>query len=288
MNSSLVSTIEIRTIRLWKRCWPLKWGENLPARFLACATKVGLLPPIWLEFERNLWMKVDIRDVLQGTLLLEGPWEPQTTQYIHTTLADGHVFLDIGANSGYFALLASRCVGPRGKVFAIEPNPAMAEQVRQNVARSGLTNVVVEELACSSSAGVRDLYLGPPGNTGITSLSSANVRSDECVSVNCVPADALVEKYDISRIDLVKIDVEGAELEVLRGMTDILKRFRPKIIIELLPSLLAGFSATIEDVTDQLARFGYSMSTLEGQHSNYLCTGALEGVQTPIERRMNV
>src|SRR6202035_1240641 len=102
MSNSLVSAIEIQTIRFWKHCWPLKWGGNLPNRLFARAIKVGLLPPIWFEFEPDLWMKLDIRDVLQGTLLSEGPWAPKTTRYICSTLMDGQVFLDIGANSGYF------------------------------------------------------------------------------------------------------------------------------------------------------------------------------------------
>jgi FkbM family methyltransferase len=205
-------------------------------------------------------------------------WEPKTTQYLCSKLQPGQVFVDIGANAGYFTLLASRLAGASGKVLAVEPNPRMAEQVRQNVLRSGLTNVVLEQVACSNATSVRTLYLGGAYNTGSTSLCARNLRYTESIRVNCMPADTLVERHALTRLDIVKIDVEGAELDVLRGMTAILKQLRPNIIIELVPSLLEGFSATIDEVLKYLAAFDYSVSSL-AEHCNYLCT--------PLDQRSN-
>jgi len=264
-----LSAIQVGTTRLWKRSWPLKWGSEFPNRLLARATKMGLLRPIWFEFRPGLWMKCDWRELVQETLLSEGIWEPKTTDYLCSALLPAQVFVDIGANVGYFTLLAARCVGPLGKVLAVEPNPAMTEQLRQNIARSGLTNVVAEVVACSASTGVCRLYTGGPYNTGRSSLCSRNLQWTASVDVNCVPADILAEKHALPRIDLVKIDVEGAELEVLRGMRDILKHWRPKIVIELLPSLLEGFSTTFNEVLEYMAGLGYSIRPL-GEHSNYL------------------
>ncbi len=271
VTGSFVSTLEVGAVRAWRRFWPLKYGKDIPERLIGRAIRMGVLHPIWLEFESGLWMKCDIREMHQGTLISEGPWEPVTTQYILASLKEGQVFLDIGANAGYFTLLASRCVGQQGSVVAVEPNPVMTEQIRQNVARSRLTNVLVEQVACSAATEIRKLYLAEQNNTGTSSLCNYHGRQSKFVEVSCLPVDLIVEKHDLSRVDLVKIDVEGAELEVLRGMNSTLKRFRPKIIIELLPSLLRGFSVSREDVTDHLACLGYSISLLDAQHSNYLC-----------------
>jgi FkbM family methyltransferase len=128
------------------------------------------------------------------------------------------VFVDIGANAGYFALLASRSVGASEKVLAVEPNPTMAQQVRQNVARSGLLNVTTEEVACAGVAGVQTLYLGDAYNIGSTSLCGENVTWTKSAEVKCTPVDVLVERHALTRVDVVKIDVEGTELEVPRGI----------------------------------------------------------------------
>jgi FkbM family methyltransferase len=278
--STLFSSIEVGTIRLWNHLWPFKIGKEAPNRLLARAANLGLVRPIWFEFRPGLWMQLDIRELVQETLLLEGIWEPKTTQYLCDSLGPGQVFLDIGANAGYFSLLASRRVGESGKVLAIEPNPAMANQLLQNVQRSRLTNVAIIEAACSDSVEVRDLYVGNAYNTGNSSLSHDNLAWTKSVKVNCATVDLLIEQYGLYHVDLVKIDVEGAELQVLQGMQTTLKRFRPKIITELSPSLLEGFSITLDTVRQYFRGQGYSVTPLEedcmGRTTNYLCV--------PVER----
>lgn len=268
--STLFSSIELGTIRLWNRFWPFSLGKELPNRLLARATDMGLVRPIWFEFQPGLWMKADIRELLQETLLLESVWEPKTTRYLCDSLGPGQVFLDIGANAGYFSLLASRCVRESGKILAVEPNPAMAEQLRRNVERSGLSNIVIAETACSDSVGLCDLYVGNAYNTGTSSLSRTNLAWTKSIRVPCTTADLLIQTYELRRLDLVKIDVEGAELSVLCGMAAALKCLRPKIIIELVPSLLEGFSTTVTAVTEYLSAFHYCVRSLQ-EHSNYLC-----------------
>ena len=273
--STFLSSIEVGTIRLWNHFWPFKIGKEMPNRLLARATNMGLVRPIWFEFRPGLWMQLDIRELVQETLLLEGIWEPKTTRYLCDSLSSGAVFLDIGANAGYFSLLASRCVGESGKVLAVEPNPAMAKQLRQNTERNGLTNIAIAETACSDSIEVRDLYVGNAYNTGNSSLSRDNLAWTKSVKVTCTTVDLLVETHHLQRVDLVKIDVEGAELQVLRGMSTTLRRLRPKIITELSPSLLKGFSVALDTVEEYFRALGYSVSPLEedcmGRTTNYLC-----------------
>jgi len=268
--SAFLSSIEVGAIRLWNRFWPFSLGKEVPNRLLARAANLGIVRPIWFEFRPGLWMQLDIRELVQETLLLEGIWEPKTTRYLCASLGAGAVFLDIGANAGYFSLLASRCVGESGKVLAVEPNPAMAKQLSQNKERNGLTNIAIAEVACSDSIEVRNLYVGNAYNTGNSSLSRHNLAWTKSVGVSCTTADLLIKNYNFQNIDLVKVDVEGAELQVLRGMTTILRRLRPRIIIELVPSLLEGFSTTVGAINEYLVAFHYRTFSLE-EHSNYLC-----------------
>ena len=273
--NALLSSIEVGSIRLWNRYWPFDRGKELPNRLFSRATNWGLLAPVWHEFQPGLWMRLDIREIGQETILMESIWEPKTTRYLCETLGPGQVFLDIGANAGYFSLVASRCVGDSGKVLAVEPNPPMAGQVRQNVRRSGLRNIAVAETACTDSVEERELFIGNAYNTGNSSLSRENLAWTKSVKVACTTVDRLVEEYQLHRVDLVKIDVEGAELQVLRGMRDTLARFRPKVVTELSPRLLEGFSITLDTVQEHLTRQGYTVMPLEedcmGRTTNYRC-----------------
>jgi FkbM family methyltransferase len=276
--NALLSSIEIGSIRLWNRYWPFGLGKELPNRLFSRATNWGLLGPVWYEFQPGLWMQLDVREIGQETILMENVWEPKTTRYLCGALGPGRVFLDIGANAGYFSLVASRCVGDSGKVLAVEPNPAMAVQVRQNVRRSDLRNITVSETACTDSVEERELFIGNLYNTGNSSLSRENLAWTKSVKVACTTIDRLVEEHRLHRVDLVKIDVEGAELQVLRGMQNTLERFRPQIVMELSPALLEGFSITSDTVQGHLSRQGYTVTPLEedcmGRTTNYRCVPA--------------
>jgi FkbM family methyltransferase len=261
--------IAVQCTRLWDRAWPFHQGRDLPTRVINRATRRGWLRPIWFEFRRGLWMKLDMRDMIQETILLTKLWDPETTEFILDNLSAGNVFVDIGANVGYFTLLAAQRVGDEGRVLCIEPNPSVAGQLRENVERSGLFNVTVVQAACSHTVGPRVLYLSGISNTGRSSLSAENVDGAECVKVHCVTADGLVQDHGLLRIDVVKIDVEGAEFEVLRGMTDILSRAKPKLVLELEPHLLKSFSVRVEDVVDFVGSYGYRQAAV-GKGSNYV------------------
>jgi len=285
--NTLLSSIEIGSVRLWNRYWPFGTGKELPNRLWSRATNLGLVQPVWHEFQPGLWMRLDIREIGQETILLENVWEPKTTRYLCDSLAPGDVFLDIGANAGYFSLVASRRVGDSGKVLAVEPNPAMAQQIQDNVQRSGLGNIVVAETACTDSVEVRELYIGNPYNTGNSSLSRDNLAWTKSVKVACTTVDLLVKEHGLPRVNLVKIDVEGAELQVLQGMLETIKRFRPKIVTELSPSLLEGFSITLDTVEQTFLRHGYLVAPLEedchGRTTNYWCVPVEQAEVKPAE-----
>jgi len=216
-------------------------------------------------------MRLDISDLIQETILLEDHWDPLLTQLLRDELRPGNVFIDIGANVGYFTLLGAKYVGLDGKVLAIEPNPTVAVLLRQNLARSQLSNVMVEEVACSDSDSAPRLVLYIPSDHNIAkaSLSERNAGPGTRVEVESTTVDQLVVKHSLPRVDLIKIDVEGAELGVFRGMKETLARFRPSVVTELDPELLAACASTVEDVRDFMETFGYRVSSMGG-HGNYL------------------
>jgi FkbM family methyltransferase len=152
----------------------------------------------------------------------------------------GATVLDVGANIGYNTVHAARRTGPRGRVIAVEPTPDNLEVLRRNVASSGCTNVQIAAVAAGRAAGARDLFVrGDVSAVNSFFAESCYAHVTQVMRVPVVPLDELVD----GGANVVKIDVEGAELEVLEGMARLLATPRIALIVEWHPLLqrMAGF-----------------------------------------------
>jgi FkbM family methyltransferase len=184
----------------------------------------------------GLRMVVDTSDVLGRTLATSGIWEPQTTAAFRSLLGEGDVCVDVGANVGYYTLLASRLVGPSGHVYALEPAPEIYAALQANLALNAVSNVTALPVAAGPDEGRAALFRPPSGNVGRSSLrphSDVPSRQDRS-PVAVRPLAAVVRGSDLHRLRLVKIDVEGYEVEVLRGLEPILGQgLRPAVLVEV-------------------------------------------------------
>ena len=154
----------------------------------------------------------------------------------------GATVVDVGANIGYNTVHAARRVGARGSVIAIEPTPDNLDVLRRNVAAAQLVNVTVRPVAAGSAACTRDLFV----RGAVSAVNSFFPEScysfvTEVLRVPVLPADELVDGHAA----VVKIDVEGAELDVLEGMPRLLRAPGAALIVEWHPLLqrLAGYAA---------------------------------------------
>lgn len=177
-------------------------------------------------------------------------------------LAPGNVFFDIGANVGFFTLIGGAAVGSEGQVAAFEPEPGNAAAIRRNLALNGFSNSQVFEAAVAAKNGRERLWTTahPGGHT----LESAGRPEDQCSSleVDVVAIDPLVASGRLRPPDLVKIDVEGAELAVLEGMRQTLERARPTIICELDDETPAELEKKCRRVEEFLAAYDYRVSRM--------------------------
>ncbi len=267
---SSLSRVALSAIRFARRVWPFKCGRELATYAGAFATKLGLLHSEWYEFRPGLWMQLNVRDLVQQTIFLEGVWDPALTGFIDKTLRPGDVFVDVGAHVGYFTLLASSRVGPAGRVLSIEPNPFALEQLERNVERSQLQNVLVKHTACGELDRVVQLYLHTESNSSMASLYTGSAAGTVAVEVRCTTLDQLCVEHSLERVKLVKIDVEGAELSVLHGMKRLMREARPSIVVELHPQLLEEVGTPMPMVLALLKECDYSLEPLGG-HANYIC-----------------
>jgi len=186
-------------------------------------------------------------------------YEPELA-YLEKVLSQGKVFVDVGANFGVYTLVASRLVGGTGTVIALEPTAQSFVTLRQNIALNHFANVRAFQVALTQSVGKAWLYHGwdPVGN----SLGKDPLSSDEGEEVQTESLDNLLEENGIGRVDVIKVDVEGAEELVLRGAIKTLTTSRPVVIFEYNPACAAHFSLSPYGARDFLESLGYEFVVL--------------------------
>jgi FkbM family methyltransferase len=157
-------------------------------------------------------------------------YEPHVTSVIRSTLKEGDVFLDVGANIGYFTLLASSIVKESGRVIAFEPNPQNLQMIYSSILEARARNISVFPYAASDAAAI--LRFTTVGSNGGVVTDHSKDQGHYLM----VPAVVLDEALrDEERIDLVKIDIEAHEPAAVRGMERLIRRLRPTLITEFHP-----------------------------------------------------
>lgn len=165
-----------------------------------------------------------------------GVSEPTVQLAVVNHLGPGDVFYDVGANVGFLSLLAAKSVGSQGHVYCFEPQPDVLPLLTRNLEQNGFSNFDIIEAAVSDQPGRARLELNARGRSGQAQLAHAGNGHDgarshgrDTVDVNVVTLDELA----LPAARLVKIDVEGAECKVLRGMANMMREHRPTLIIEI-------------------------------------------------------
>jgi FkbM family methyltransferase len=164
---------------------------------------------------------------------VSGEYERPVQEAIAGVVHAGDVCYDIGANVGFFSVLLGRLAGPTGSIYAFEPVPKNALTIERNARLNRLDNIKVLQVACSNESGMSELLLAH--HIGGAVLKNVGVPPDLAGSliVETVSIDTLVEDRQIKPPRFIKIDVEGAEMEVLQGMQRVLNAWGPTVILEL-------------------------------------------------------
>ncbi len=187
----------------------------------------------------------------------------------------GETFIDIGANQGEYTLWGLRKVGPEGKVIAYEPSTAIFQQLEENIRLNpGYTQAIsARKLGLSDRPGTLKLYTKSGINEGVNSMFPSAEHDVFLNEIELSTLDSEVRRLGLKRVDCLKIDVEGAELAVLKGGLKTIATFRPKILVEINKESCnaAGYEAT------ELVHF------LENQHYNLFTIG-LRGKLTPLKK----
>lgn len=230
---------------------------------------VPLVVP-WLGGTR---VEVTLGTDMSLCLFVSGSFEPNEFAFLDRVTRPGMTFLDIGANEGLFSLFAARKVGPAGRVIAAEPSSRERGRFERNLARNRIANVTVLPCAIGDAPGLARLQIANDGHAGHNTLGAFTYDDVSAVDYEDVPVetlDALAERLSIDRVDVVKIDVEGAELKVLQGAAGLLRRTRPILLIEANEGALQGQGTSSEAVVALLEELGFAIHVFSDR------TGAVE------------
>jgi FkbM family methyltransferase len=208
-------------------------------------------------------MKLDRSDWAQcSTWFLGRYYELGVQRTLDQLLRKGDTMVDIGANIGMIALHARSLVGETGQVICFEPNPECADAIEEHMAMNAIRNVSVRRSALAAVSGSLALNL-TSGHTGTATLARVSG------AVKSIQVPVRVGDQELERVipKVIKIDVEGFELQVLLGLRKTLAKHKPFLITELLDDHLARAGTSTDEIHDYLQEFGYTPYGIDTERS---------------------
>jgi FkbM family methyltransferase len=243
------------------RIWPLERGIHRIYRCLgAPPAPEGI---VTTRMRRSpLIVSCMGNSVIGRYMYYRGTFEPSLLSKLKEVLRPGMCFLDIGSNVGIHSLHAARLVGPGGKVLAVEPQSKACALLEKNISRNAAANIQVARCALGPMDETRTFYHISKDDLGMNSL---RLRGDETPLgsevVEVRTLETLAESHRFQHVDVAKIDVEGAEMEVLRGCDSFFRArgFPSHLFIEVIDYTLARFNSSSKEVVDYLLAAGYAL-----------------------------
>lgn len=225
-------------------------GSMKLTRLLAKFTMPLPKEPVWIKTTFGFQVKVDpfLDKGVERSLFYFGTYEPGTLNIMQSILKPGDTFVDVGANIGLMTLRAANLVGGEGKVYAFEPNPKTNEILRENIQKNNLFNVQVESFALGSEIKEAIIYDRWDANRGAASLIKPEFETTSTSIMQTTFDDYF---KNINQVNLIKIDVEGFELEVLNGaMQTLTNPEAPMLIIECSSTRENTFGDSVKPLFD--------------------------------------
>ncbi len=242
--------------------FPLRDGKAFFYRLL----HEKLTPAVRFQVERlspGFVMNLDLKDPEQRKLYFYGHYhERYEARLIERVLTAGEVFWDVGANIGYFSLIAAQKLGNTGQVAAFEPGSEAFARLVENLALNSFTSVHPFQVAVADQEGEAVLHLSKEVSDSGASLYRPRGEASRQEVCRVVSLDAFSRDQLWARPTLVKIDVEGAELAVLQGARQVLEHCRPLLLVELEAAVLIAVGRTKTEVQEFLRPFGYQAAFL--------------------------
>lgn len=224
---------------------------------MALLKHLGLLDHVFQKkLSGSLRLNLCFRDHIQQHLLWYGHYEQKELELAGKLIPLNGVVIDAGANFGYHSLWFSRfCT--KGNVYAFEPSPPLWVQLVAHLKLNPAATIQPQHRALDATNGEQKFFVAKQDNTGMGGFVDTGNASGTVVQVPCIRMDDFISEKGITSIDLVKIDVEGAEIRVLKGMRHILQAIRPIVMVECSSATLAYHGEKLSTLYEVMNSYGY-------------------------------
>jgi len=237
MPSDLALRVLSRIRRIWKRLLP------------------HAVLPLWVR--PGLWW-IARNDAL-GDQLFVRAFEVDERAFVARFVTAGMTVVDVGANAGLYAVISAKRVGPGGRVVAFEPSPRELSQLRTHLRLNRCSNVTIEEVALGEAEGQGNLLIVDEFQTGCNSfhLAEAEAAGTHPLTVPIRTLDSYYRQGKLTRVDLIKIDIEGAELSALRGGAQVFRELRPVLLCEIFEERTEPWNYRGLEIIELVRGWGY-------------------------------
>jgi FkbM family methyltransferase len=216
-----------------------------------------------------------------GFLRVGGAYEPDVTNLLRLALRPGDVFVDIGANVGYFSVLGGLLVGPEGRVVSVEPDPKNIDRIRLQARLNGLANIEIVDRPMAEAERAAEFFFNAQSSGGNALWDPVRFNGDAGMNggaqtMRTTTLDAAMAERGLERARLVKIDTEGAEQLILKGAGDLLARKAIRFIVaEMHQKGLAQLGGGLDQLLAYMAGKGYLCFLLyyDGRPPQFLAPG---------------
>jgi FkbM family methyltransferase len=179
-------------------------------------------------------------------------------RFLWRILEPGMVFMDIGAYQGIYSLVAGNKLQQDGTIIAFEPSPREYRRLRMHLCLNGLSGARAEQIALGATAKPTTFFQVITGDTARNGLRPPACSDPVAkISVNLISLDDYVTRRQLTRLDIIKLDVEGGEMDVLRGAAGVLAKFRPLLICEVLDATTQVWGYNARQIISTLQDEGY-------------------------------
>jgi len=257
MPKGWLTPLAREALRWYLRRFPLRDGkawfyEHLHHLLAPPAGKVAV------RLVRGFVMRLDLADPDQRRMYFYGDYdERREADLISRVLTPGQVFWDVGANIGYYTLLAAALLQNTGEVVAFEPQAAAWEQLTMNLSLNFFSRVQLVPAAVSDRAGEACLFAAGGLADGRANLFQAGIGQTACQQVQTLTLDGWRGETGAPGPDFIKLDVEGAELAALRGARETLASFAPLLLVEIKEAICRALGQGPHAIYDFLGELGY-------------------------------
>lgn len=220
------------------------------------------------DFDQDLQIRLDLSEHMQSRIFWLGFYNRGIVSYLDRFIKPGMVVLDVGANIGEITLALAKRVTAEGKVIAFEPVSYIAKKLEKNVLANNFSWVVIEHIGLSDHEEEVPIFNScgqdpsQENNEGLGTLYPDAQSSKIIEKIKILPLDQYMKNHVVARLDLLKIDIEGAELACLKGARSTIEKLKPQIIVEVQKntSTIAGYDQ--REILDFLTAMGYTFQKI--------------------------